>query len=479
MLSAKTRNNDMNMIEGPLLGKVVRFVLPLMVTNLLQVFYNAADMIVVRLSSEPDAVGAIGTTGAMINLILSVFMGFAVGSTVMVSHYLGAGDDNAVSKTVHTSLFVSVIFGIAGCVIGLFLSEPILIWMGNSGNLLKLAAEYTRIYFVGVPLMSLTNYEIAILRAKGDTQTPFYILTLSGLVNCLLNLFFVLVCGMSVDGVAWATDIANGLSAVMLLAKLAKDDTALRFSFKKLCIDKIAMRGIIRIGLPAGIQGALFALSNMIIQSSIIQVNNATVSADSTYQPIVKGCSAGSNLEGFAYTATNSVYQAAVTFSGQNVGALKFDRVGKVMKCCYFVTGCIAVVFASFLIIFRSPLLSLYGVVDGEVGSLDHYAFSAAETRMFIMFTTYYLVAFMEVGSGILRGLGRSTTSTVVSLIGSCAFRIVWINTVFRLYPTLTVIFVSYPLSWGLTALVFLVCSLKIKKKMELRYATQPVNGNA
>ncbi len=454
------------MTEGPLLGKILLFVLPLALTNLLQVLYNAADMVVVSLSREPDAVGAIGTTGAFINLILNIFIGFSVGANVVVARHLGSGNAEKASRAVHTSLCMSVLFGVAGTVVGLLITRPVLAAMGNTGKLLDLAVQYTIIYFIGVPFSSLANYAIAILRAKGDTRTPLYILTATGLLNVGLNFFFVLALDMSVDGVAYATSISNAVSAILLVICLSRESGACRFSFRKLRMDRRAFGDILYVGLPAGLQGALFSLSNMLIQSSILQVNNAMCPADSAYQPVVKGNAAASNLENFAYTATNSVHQASVTFTSQNVGAEKYERVSRVMRCCYFVTFLIAVVMSGIVLLLREPLLALYGVKEGAEGSLDSIAMSTAVTRMLYMLTTYFLCAFMEVGSGVLRGLGKSVTSTVVSLVGSCVLRVVWIFTVFRLDPTLGVIYFSYPLSWGLTALIHFTCCIVTKNKL-------------
>ena len=471
------------MTEGPLLGKILLFVLPLALTNLLQVLYNAADMVVVSLSREPDAVGAIGTTGAFINLILNIFIGFSVGANVVVARHLGSGNAEKASRAVHTSICMSVLFGVAGTVVGLLVTRPVLAAMGNTGKLLDLAVRYTIIYFIGVPFSSLANYAIAILRAKGDTRTPLYILTATGLLNVGLNFFFVLALDMSVDGVAYATSISNAVSAVLLVICLSKEKGACRFSFRKLGMDRSAFGDILYVGLPAGLQGALFSLSNMLIQSSILQVNNTMCPADSAYQPVVKGNAAASNLENFAYTATNSVHQASVTFTSQNVGAEKYERVSRVMKCCYFVTFLIAVVMSGIVLLLREPLLALYGVKAGADGSLDSIAMSTAVTRMLYMLTTYFLCSFMEVGSGVLRGLGKSVTSTVVSLVGSCVLRVVWIFTVFRLDPTLGAIYISYPLSWGLTALIHLTCCIVTKNKLirqkKERDASAAVRQNA
>lgn len=464
MEAVKRTKKQINMTEGPLFGKIVLFVLPLMATNLLQMFYNAADMMVVSLSPEANAVGAIGVTNALINLVLNVFMGFSVGGNVVVARRLGAGDAKAANRTVHTALLMGMTLGFLGMAIGLVVCRPALSVMGATDNLLDLAAAYTRIYFLGVPFMALTNFTIAIFRAKGDTRTPLFVLSGAGLLNVGLNLFFVLVTGLSVEGVAIATAVANAVSALVLLTVLARDPGPCRFSPRRLCMDKYALRDIVLVGIPAGVQGALFSFSNIIIQSSILQVNNALVPPGETYQPVISGHAASGNLEGFSYTATNAVHQAAVTFTGQNAGAEKYHRVWRVMGCCYLITTVVAITFGYGILLLNHPLLALYGVEQGEAGSLGALAYQAAMTRFRYMFTVYFLLAWMEIGSGVLRGLGKSLTSAVISFIGACLFRIVWIVTVFRAKGTLESIYLSYPLSWGITAaflLLFCVITLR------------------
>lgn len=462
----RTLKKEIDMTHGPLLGKIVLFVLPLMLTNLLQVLYNAADMMVVSLSHEANSVGAISTTGAFINLVLNIFIGFSVGANVVVARNLGAKDREQVERAVHTSLLMSLLFGVGGALVGFAVSRPVLGWMGVQDNLLDLALTYTGIYFAGVPFLSLANCCIAILRAKGDTRSSLYILTSTGILNVGLNLFFVLVCDMAVDGVAIATLISNAVSMVALLIVLAHDKGPCRFSPRRLRLDPGAFRSILAIGIPAGIQGALFSLSNMLIMSSILKVDAAACPPDAAYRPVVGGNGAAGNLEGFVYTATNSVCQAAITFTGQNVGASEYGRVKRVMANCYFVTFCVAVFFGALLLVLCQPLLALYGVRPGEAGSLADIEYRTAVTRMMIMIVPYFTLAFMEVGSGVLRGLGRSLTSTLVSLVGSCLFRIVWIYTVFRALGTLESIYISYPISWTLTAAVHFTCSLVVLRHL-------------
>ena len=447
-------SKDIDMLEGPLLGKIFLFALPLILTNMLQMFYNAADMVVAGMSNVDGAIGSIGTTGAMINLFLNIFMGFSVGTNVVVARNIGKRDPEAVSRAAHSSLIVGLITGVICSAIGLIISRPMLALLGDEGHILDLADLYTKIYFAGVPFIALTNYLIAIFRAKGDTTTPLIILSSTGLLNVGMNLMFVLLLGMSVDGVALATVIANFVSTLLLGIKLMRDSGPCRLSLKKLRLHKAAVKEIIRDGLPAGVQGALFSLSNMLIQSTIIGFNNRLCPGGSD---IIDGNAAAGNLEGFAYVATNSVYQASVTFTSQNFGAAKYKRIASVMRCCYFVTGTIAVVSGGLLLLFRAPLLSLY--VDAPL------ALETAMTRMFIMLSPYVTLAFMEVGSGVLRGLGRSTTSTLVSLIGSCVFRLVWIYTVCPLVDQLWFVYLSYPISWTLTALTHFIFSETIRRR--------------
>ena len=465
MEHVKKRKN-IDLTEGPIFGKLLVFVLPLMASNLLQTLYNAADMMVVSLSSEANAVGAIGTTGPFVSLIINLFIGFSAGANVMVARNIGAKDEEGVSRTVHTSICMSLIFGVIAAAIGLVVSRPVLALMGNTGNLLDLSVAYTTIYFLGAPFISLTNFLISILRAKGDTKTPLIVLSATGVLNVVLNLFFVLVVGLSVEGVSLATSISNAVSAVVLLLVLMRDKGPCRLRLRHLGIDRRAFVSVLHIGVPAGIQGALFSLSSMLIQSSIIRVNNNLNLPSDSYQPVVDGSAAVGNLEGFAYTATNSVCQAAITFTGQNAGAAKYERVKRVMVACYLMTVLVAAVFSTVLILLADPLLALYGVTGGEAGSLAAIARETAQTRLMITIIPYFLLACMEVGSGVLRGLGRSITSTLVSLAGACLFRIVWISTVFEHYETLESIYISYPISWTLTTIAHLTLSLLALRKL-------------
>ena len=452
--------------EGKVFLKILWFVLPIVATNLLQMFYNAADMMVVSLSSEQNAVGAIGTTGSFIHLIVNLFIGFAVGANVVVAREIGAGDRERTQNAVHTSLIMSVIFGVVGGGIGLAVSRPVLRAMGTTGNLLNLAVTYTYVYFLGVPFLAVTNYLMAIFRAKGDAKTPLIVLSCTGLLNVVMNLFFVLAVGMSVEGVALATAIANLASAVILLIKLQRSGDNTAFSWKRLKMDKTAFWDIVVNGLPAGIQSALFSLSNILIQSSIVTVNNNVCLPDSDYAPIVSGSAAAANLEGFVYTAMNAVYQGAITFTSQNIGAGKPQRVKRILYSCFGITTMIGVSMAGIVLLLRYPLLALYGIVESEAGSLQQIAMEAAITRLWFICAPYFLCGLMEVCTGVLRGLGKSITSTVISLIGACLLRVVWLWTVFPASQTLETIFISYPITWIATTLTAFVMIQVLLKKM-------------
>lgn len=452
-----TNKKDMNMLEGPLLSKIIMFTLPLMITNLLQVCYSAADMIIVGFSNVDGALGSIGTTGALINLVVNVFIGFSVGTNVIVARNIGRGDKKATENAVHTSVLFALISGILCAIVGFFISRPVLAMMGNEGHILDLSSLYTRIYFLGTPFIAMTNYLIAILRAKGDTKTPLYILSASGLLNVCLNLVFVLVFKMSVDGVSLATVISNIMSMILLFIKLLNDESWCRIQWNKLKMTKSSILDIITVGLPAGVQGALFSISNILIQSSLIGINNTLCPGGSA---VIDGHAASGSLEGFAYTATNAVCQAATTFTSQHFGARKFKRIGLVMRDCYIVTGIVALICTGVIFGFKDILIGLY--------VSEPLAVETAVIRNYILIIPYFTLAFMEVGSGVVRGLGRSITSTVVSLIGSCLLRVVWIYTIFQAFPTLEVLYLSYPISWSLTALFqFIVAFLTRRKYMK------------
>ncbi len=446
-----TRRRNVDMLHGPLLSRMLVFIVPVILTNLLQVFYNAADMVIAGLSSEPDAVGAIGTTGSFSSLMVNLFIGLSVGANVVIARHIGAGERERASRAVHTASVLAVLLGAVGGAIGFVIAPTVMRAMGNEGRLLELSVTYIRIYFVCMPAHALSNYAIAIYRAKGDTQTPLIVLTASGILNVLLNLFFVLVVGLSVEGVAIATGIAALASAIVLYTRLTRDDGPCRFSLRALCLDRAELSRILRIGLPSGLQNALFSISNMLIQSSIIALNNAAAPAGAAYAPVVKGNTAVNSIENFAFTAVNAATQATISFTSQNLGAKQYDRIKRVARTSFAINATFAVLMMALLYALHRPLLALYGVRAGD--ALGDIAMQTAITRIAVRFPTFVLYALMDATAGVMRGLGKASRSAIASFLGTCVFRVAWIYTVFRAIFTPAALYFSYPVSWLLTLL--------------------------
>lgn len=436
------------MIHGPLLGKILLFTLPLMASSILQLLFNAADIIVVGRYAGSDALAAVGSTGALINLLTNMFIGFSVGANVLVARYYGADKPDEVSETVHTSVMLSIIGGVLLAVIGIIFASPLLELMGTPENVLPLAALYVRIYFAGMPVILLYNYGSAILRAIGDTKRPLYYLAIAGVLNIILNLILVIVFEMSVAGVALATIISQTLSAVLVIRCLMHIEGGCHLDLHQLKIHTNKLWKILQLGLPAGLQGSIFSLSNVLIQSSVNSFGAIAMA----------GNSAAANIEGFTYVAMNSFYQAAITFVSQNMGAMEFKRIRKIAwQClaCVTVTGALL---GNFSFFFGHQLLGIYSD-EAEVIRYGIY-------RLEVIGTTYFLCGIMDVCVGCLRGIGYSFLPMVVSLLGACGFRILWIFTVFKGHHDLHTLYISYPISWAITASVHMICFLILYRRM-------------
>ncbi len=454
MDNTKEKNNDLT--SGPLTIKIIKFIIPLMLTGILQLLYNAADSIVVGHYDGSSALAAVSSVGALINLLVNAFMGLSVGAAVVVAQDYGAKNYEGVSKTVHTSYLISIIGGIVVGAIGLIFSRQFLIWMGSPEDVLPLSTEYLMIYFIGTPANMAYNFGASILRSIGDTKRPLYFLTISGLVNVILNLVLVIVFHMGVAGVAYATIISQILSAVMVIVYMMKSKDCVRFVPKKMRIHGDKLKKMLYIGLPAGFQGTVFSLSNVVIQSAVNSFGSL----------VMAGNGAASSLEGFTYTAMNSVYQASLTFVGQNVGAKKYDRINKVQGVCLVLVTIIGLAFGVTTYCFGEPLLSIYLPNDPE-------AIPYGIIRMSYIALPYFLCGMMEVMVGGQRGMGMSFIPMINALLGSCVLRIVWISTVFAADPTLFTLYISYPISWAVTTLAHTVFyfvklhSLKKKARLE------------
>lgn len=438
---------EIDMINGPLFGKIVLYTIPLIAAGILQLLFNTADMVVVGRYAGSNALGAVGATASLINLLINVFMGLSVGANVAIAHYYGAGRFEELSRSLHTAISLGILCGFILLVIGQLFSEPMLILMGTPKDILPLSVSYMKIYFCGMPVMLLYNFGAAVLRAVGDTKRPLYYLSLAGVINVILNLIFVIRFGMGVRGVAWATNISQAVSAILIIRCLIKNEGPCRLTLSKLCLDKKETIRIAKVGLPAGFQGAIFSISNVLIQSSVNSFGAIAVA----------GNTATCNLEGFVYNSMNSFHQTAISFTGQNMGAKNMKRVQRVLSICLL---CVTVTGLGMGLIgfaFGSELLGIY--------STDPAVVAFGLRRMAIIFPTYFLCGVMDVMVGSLRGMGFSIMPMTVSLLGACVFRIIWIMTVFSINHTPEFLYVSYPISWFITATVHLICIFTIARR--------------
>lgn len=431
---------EMDMCNGPLLGKILVYALPLIASGILQLLFNAADMVVAGRFAGNAALGAVGATSSLINLLINVFIGMSVGTNVLVAHFFGADRKEELHQTVHTSIALSLISGVILGIAGFFLASPLLSLMGTPEDILPHAVIYMQIYFIGVPGMLLYNFGSAILRAVGDTKRPLYFLFFAGVINVFLNLFFVIKVEIGVAGVALATIISQLISAILVIRCLIKEEGAYHLDIRAIRLYPDKVLRILRVGLPAGFQGAVFSISNVLIQSSVNSFGSIAVA----------GNTAAQNMEGFVYNAMNSFHQTALSFTSQNMGAKKMDRVKKIMWICL---GCVTVLGMAMgfsALFFANNLLAIYST-DAEVIAYGYQ-------RLLIILSTYFLCGIMDVMVGSIRGMGYSIMPMIVSLLGACGLRVVWIFTVFAYYRTPRILYISYPVTWIVTFLVHFVC---------------------
>ncbi len=440
---------EIDMCNGPLLGKVLMFAVPLILSGILQLLFNAADMVVAGRFAGSIALGAVGATSSLINLLINVFVGMSVGTNVLVAHFYGANRQEELSQTVHTSIALSLISGVILGIAGYALASPLLSLMGTPEEILPHAVKYMQIYFIGVPGMLLYNFGSAILRAVGDTKRPLYYLLLAGVINVILNVFFIVVTGMGVEGVALATILSQFVSAGLVIRCLMIEQGAYRVNIRQIRLygDKVVR--ILRVGLPAGFQGAVFSISNVLIQSSVNSFGSIAVA----------GNTAALNLEGFVYNAMNSFHQTALSFTSQNMGAKKFDRVKKIMWICVVCVTITGLLMGWMGILFVDKLLAIYST-DAEVIFFGH-------KRLLIILSMYFLCGVMDVLVGSIRGMGYSIMPMIVSLLGACGLRVIWIFTVFQWSRSLETLYISYPITWTVTLLVHFICFWKGIHKIE------------
>ena len=446
--AVKKPGYSIDMVNGPLAGKLLLFALPLMLSSLLQLLFNAADVVVVGRYAGKEALAAVGSNGSLINLLVNLFIGFSVGANVVVARDLGAGREEDVGKSVHTSVTLSLISGVVLMAAGTILARQLLVWTASPAEVIGLATVYLRIYFCGMPANMLYNFGAAILRAQGDTRRPLYFLSIAGVTNVALNLLFVIVLEMSVAGVALATIISQYISALLVLQCLIRDKGALRLDLKKLGLDKRVIIRICQVGLPAGFQGIVFSLSNVVIQSSINSFNSTA---------IVAGSSTSSNIEGFVYTGMNAIYQTCLTFTSQNYGAGKCRRVDRTLLLCLGYVTAIGLELGNLAVFLGPQLASIYAPGEPEV-------VAQAVLRLQYVCSLYFLCGIMDTMVGVLRGLGYSVVPMVVSMVGACVTRLVWVATIFQVYRSPEVLYLSYPVSWTITLTVHILFFLFIRR---------------
>ena len=433
------RSHEIDMVHGPLFGKLLVFALPLMLSGILQLLFNAADIIVVGRFAGDNSLAAVGSTGSLINLLTNLFIGMSVGANVVAAQFYGSGQRDQISDTVHTSVFLSLVCGVFMTLIGVLLSGQMLVWMSAPDDVIGLATIYLRIYFLGMPAVMVYNFGSAILRAAGDTRRPLYYLMLAGVVNVILNLIFVIGFHMDVVGVAIATFISQYISAALVLRCLMQDEE-LHFELRRLHCSKVILKRIVRIGIPAGIQGTVFSLSNVVIQSAI----------NSFGKIVVAGNSAAANIEGFVYVAMNAMYQTALTFIGQNYGAGEKKRILRVLLYCQGIVIVVGTLLGNLAVVFGRELLAIYSDTKEVV--------EAGLVRMQYICRFYALCGMMDVMVGALRGIGYSVMPMIVSLLGACGLRLLWIATIFRMNRTPGTLYFSYIVTWTITAAVHIVC---------------------
>lgn len=438
-----------NMLEGPLLGPIFLFAMPLFITSVLQLAFNAVDIIVVGKFTGHHALAAVGATGPVINLLVTMFMGISIGASVIMGQNVGARDFKNAQDTLHTAIGISILGGILVLFAGIFTAMPLLRLMQTPPEVIELAGEYLKIYYIGMPGFMVYNFGAALLRAIGDSRRPMYFLTISGIFNVICNLIFVIVFKMGVAGVAIATTISQYIAAALIVASLLKADGYMKLSFDKIRISKDKALGMMKIGLPAGFQGALFSISNILIQSGINSFGSV----------VMAGNTAAGNLEGFVYMGMNAVYQTSLSFTSQNMGAKQYDRVKKIFWTCVGVVIVVGLFLGVGAWLFGDKLLRLY-TSEPEV-------IKYGVERLGVVSATYFLCGIMDTMVGGLRGMGYSITPMIVSLTAVCILRMIWIATIFQSIHTPVVLYLSYPVSWIFAAIGHYINYLYAMKKLD------------
>lgn len=443
------KSNSIDMTEGSIFNKIILFAIPLMLSSILQLLFNAADLVVVGKFAGSESLAAVGSTNALINLLVNLFIGLSMGASVVMGRCIGARRYDEAHKALHTAMAIATVGGVMMIFVGYFASAPMLKLMATPDDVINLSILYMKIYFMGMPGMMAYNFGSAILRSAGDTKRPLYFLTVAGVVNVILNLILVIGFHMGVAGVAIATAASQYISGFFVVMALVKSEGYMQLHLKELRFHKNQAIEMIRIGFPAGLQGIIFSISNVLIQSSV----------NSFGKIVMAGNTAASNIEGFVYTAMNSIYQTALSFTSQNMGAKRYDRIDKILFECQLTVIIIGLVAGIGAYTMGDKLLAIYDSDPEVIG----YGL----TRMSLVCAPYFLCGMMDVMVGSLRGMGYSIMPMIVSLTGACLFRVIWILTVFAANHTLFTLYISYPISWALTFSIHLLCYLVVRRKFK------------
>ncbi len=445
------KKHAVNMTAGSIVKNLLLFALPVMLSGILQLLYNAADVVVVGRFAGHTSLAAVGSTSSLVTLITNLAIGLSVGVNILVARHIGARDSHRANRALHTAITVALVSGILTSLVGFFISRQALIWMDSPADVIDKSTLYLKIYFLGAPASVMYNFGSAALRSAGDTTRPLYFLTASGIVNVVLNLIFVIVFHMDVAGVALATITSQYLSALLVLIALKKGQGCLFFRVSEICFDKREFSEIVRLGIPAAIQGATFSISNVILQSGVNSFDDSL---------IVAGNAAAGNIEGFVYTVMNAFYHATMTFTSQNIGARQPERIPKIITRACMLSFISWAVVASIVFIFPEQLVSLY--------TDEPEAIAIAIERFHLVNLTYFLCGIMEISTGVLRGSGYSIVSMIISIVGVCGIRIVWVFTVFQKIHEFKILYMCYPVSWIPVIIAnFVMFAIIYKKKLK------------
>ena len=447
-------NHTMDMCQGPILRKMLLFALPLMASGVLQLLFNAADVIVVGRFAGKESLAAVGSTSALINLMTNLFIGLSVGTNVAVARYFGAGQERELRQTVHTSVLLGACSGVFLTALGMVLARPVLTLMGTPDDVIELSVVYLRTYFLGMTATMLYNFTSTVLLAVGDTLRPLMILSVAGAVNVSLNLVFVIALHWGVFGVGLATAISQWISAGAVVVCLMLEKGVIRLRLPELRIHKDKLLKILQVGLPAGFQSTLFSIANVVIQSSVNGFGSL----------IMAGNTAAQNLESFLFVSMSAFSQASVSFVGQNIGAGRYERINRIVRTAELCVITVAAMLSAVLLIFGPQLLGLY--------TTDPAVVEAGMRRLQIMAASFVLAGAMDVMVGSLRGLGYSVVPMIVSLVGVCVLRLVWIFTVFQqeAFHTIEMLYITYPISWGITVTAHMICFVIVRKKLKRQW---------